>query len=181
MHFPLLQISPGALFPKKFHTPQKIFQISIFPPKNFWFSSAKISEDRFLVIDSIFYISPCFGKIIISPLLSQISPTYFVKFASYVFFVSPLVLPWCIYASHNARTGRPCPCRCLCLPLVTALSSGSVTVGALKVCCSLVAWYVGLLVPIHIIFCGTNHTRWITIYSLYLGIIHRKRLQNILE
>jgi len=26
----------------------------------------------------------------------------------YVYFVSPLLWPWCIYASHNARTGRPC-------------------------------------------------------------------------
>ena len=41
--------------------------------------------------------------------------------------------------------------------------------------------YVGLLVPIHIIFCRTNHTRWIKIYDLYLGITHRERLQNILE
>ena len=26
----------------------------------------------------------------------------------YVYFVSPLLWPWCIYASPNARTGRPC-------------------------------------------------------------------------
>jgi len=25
----------------------------------------------------------------------------------HVLFVSPLVSPWCIYASHNARIGRP--------------------------------------------------------------------------
>jgi len=30
--------------------------------------------------------------------------------------------------------------------------------------------YIGLLVPAHIICCGTNHKRWIKIYNLCLGI-----------
>ena len=39
--------------------------------------------------------------------------------------------------------------------------------------------YVGLSVPTHFIFCGTNRTRWITNLQLYLG--RRKHLQNMLE
>jgi len=35
--------------------------------------------------------------------------------------------------------------------------------------------YVGLLVPTHIIFCGTNREGRITIYNLNLGITHRER------
>ena len=45
------------------------------------------------------------------PRLCQNFPPDFVKFTCfyilYVYFVSPILLPWCIYASHNARTGRP--------------------------------------------------------------------------
>ena len=42
-----------------------------------------------------FYKFPVFGKFIFFYILS-------------VYFVSPLLWPWCIYASHNAITGRPC-------------------------------------------------------------------------
>jgi len=31
----------------------------------------------------------------------------YVFYVLYMFFVSPPLWPWCIYASHNARTGRP--------------------------------------------------------------------------
>ena len=78
------------------------------------------------------YISPYFGKIIISPLLVEMSPDILKNlrfFTYFTFFRFPLVWPWCIYASHNsfghfysapssplllrgaphnARTERPC-------------------------------------------------------------------------
>ena len=64
---------------------------------------------------SIFPVSipfpPCFAKSIISPLFWQISPLFWTNSAAfyiiYVYFVSPLLSPWCICASPNARTGRP--------------------------------------------------------------------------
>ena len=37
------------------------------------------------------------------PLFSKNSPAFCIL---YVYFVSPLLWPWCIYASPNARTGR---------------------------------------------------------------------------
>ena len=37
--------------------------------------------------------------------------------------------------------------------------------------------YVCLLVPMHIIVCGTNHTKLWTIYNFYLGITHWEHLQ----
>jgi len=36
------------------------------------------------------------------------SAKIFMFFTYFVFFVSPLLWPWCIYASHNTCTGRPC-------------------------------------------------------------------------
>ena len=102
MHFPLFQISPQ--FPKKIDIPWKILPI----PENFVrFSSAKISDDLFLVIDYNFLISPgfpCFtefhpyfAKIIV--LLLKIPP-FFVKFTCFlhtlcVFLFSP-------YFDHDA-------------------------------------------------------------------------------
>jgi len=53
----------------------------------------------------------CFSTFFLSPTFANFSPD-FVKctcfFMFYVFFVTPLVWPWCIYSSHNARTGRLC-------------------------------------------------------------------------
>ena len=83
------------------------------------FSSAKISDDLFLVIDQNFefplfflfqHISPCFAKIIISPTFKNFPPVL-EKFTCFLHTLcvsfSPLLWPWCIYASPNARTGRP--------------------------------------------------------------------------
>ena len=76
--FPLLSTNFQALW--------KISKIIPFPEKNFRFSSAEISNDFFLVIDhkwrispyfpNFWYISLCFAKIIISPLLSKIPPCF---------------------------------------------------------------------------------------------------------
>ncbi len=84
--FPLFQISP--LFPKFFSL------ISIFP-----FSSAKISDDFFLVIDykfvisplfSLFqYISPCFGK-------TCTFPPYFRKIQT----LPPRLIQFTIFRLH---------------------------------------------------------------------------------
>ena len=42
------------------------------------------------------------------------SPIFAISIHFHVFFVSPYILwPWCIYASHNARTGRPCTHACI--------------------------------------------------------------------
>ena len=82
MHFPFcFRFSP--IF-EKFSDSVENFQNFTFSRKRFRFSSAKISYDLLLVIDYKFEISPLFtllqyisayfGKDIISPLLSQISP-----------------------------------------------------------------------------------------------------------
>ena len=99
---------PGFRFPPYF---RKIFQ----------FSSAKISDDLFWSLTTnvefpLYFccfstFPPYFQKIIISHYFCKFAPV-FIKFMCFyilfLFFVSPLVWPWCIYASHNARTGRPC-------------------------------------------------------------------------
>jgi len=78
----------------------------IFIRQNFWWF--------FLVIDSKFWIFPLFAVSVNFPLFRE--NYYFPRISlhlrvlhtvAYVFFVFPLVWPWCIYASHNARTGRP--------------------------------------------------------------------------
>jgi len=112
---PLFHISP--CFRKNFLILWKIFLIL---RKRSRFSSAKISDDLFcLVLNHKFppyfrYFNtfpPYFVKIILSSLLSKFPPV-FVKFTCFLhtlcFSFPPLVWPWCIYASHNARTGRPC-------------------------------------------------------------------------
>ena len=116
--FPLFQISP--YFPKifrlcgkfsKLYLFRKIF--SIFIRQNFWlpFFSHPPQISNFPLF-SCFSILPCFAKIIISSLLlkmsllfSKNSPAFYIL---YMYFVFPLLWLWCIYASPNARTGRPC-------------------------------------------------------------------------
>ena len=103
-------ISPCFRFPPIFTFSQKN---SIFIRQNIlWPFLVFDYKFRISPLFSLFeYISPYFWKIIVSPLLLQILPD-FVKFTCfyilYVFLVSPLVWPWCIYASHDARTGRSC-------------------------------------------------------------------------
>jgi len=75
----------------------------------------------FLVINHKFQISPLFSlfQYISSPVSRKLLfPPTFTNFPSvlekltcfyilFVYFVAPLIWPWCIYASPNARTGRP--------------------------------------------------------------------------
>ena len=115
MHFPLFLIPP--ISEKNFTLRGKFSQFYLF---QFQFSSAKISHDLFshrLQIRifppfSLFqYIPHLFWKNYYFPLLCKCDPD-FVKVTwflhSLCVFVSLLLLPWCIYASHNARTGLPC-------------------------------------------------------------------------
>ena len=85
----------------------------------FYFHPQKFLMTFFLVIDSKFRIPPIFAVSVHSPLSEKIIIClYFLKFppdlVKFTFFYIlcvfhfPLVWPWCIYASHNARTGRPC-------------------------------------------------------------------------
>ena len=74
----------------------------------------------FLVIHHKFRIAALFSLFqYIPPLRENYSfPPYFYKFPlcfrqiqllfTYFTCISPLLWPWCIYASPNARTGRPC-------------------------------------------------------------------------
>ena len=93
-----------------------------FSRKNFPFSSAKISDDFFLVVDHKFWIfpyfacfrtfpAPWFAKIYYFPSTFQNFLPCFLKIQQlFTYFTCnfPLLWPWCIYASPNARTGRPC-------------------------------------------------------------------------
>ena len=92
-----------------------------FSRKCFWFSSAKISDDPFFshqpqisIFPPIFPISKHFSPIsrkLFFPQYFSKFPPVFGKFTCFLhaFCYSrfPLVWLWCIYASHNARTGRP--------------------------------------------------------------------------
>ena len=81
---PLFQIPPPIF--EKCSDSVENFQNLTFSRKISWFSSPKVSYDLFLVSDhkcrisplfSLFqYSSPCFAKIIISPLLWQIPPLF---------------------------------------------------------------------------------------------------------
>ena len=114
MHFP--PISGFPLFSKNFQTLEN-FQNFTFFRTIFWFSSAKISDDHKFWISPLFslfqYISlPVSRKLVFPPYfekcppcLRRNSPAFYIL---YVYFVSPLLWPWCIYASPNAHTGRPC-------------------------------------------------------------------------
>jgi len=92
----------------------KNFQHFTFSRKISRFSSAKISHDFFFShqpqIPISVHFPPCFAKIIIPPALENF-PLVLENFTcfsrTFVYFVSPLLWPWCIYASPNARTGRP--------------------------------------------------------------------------
>src|SRR6218665_427031 len=93
MHFPLFQIS--TLFPKIFQPPWKIFTISSFPKNIFQFSYAKISDDRFLVIDSEFRISPLFWENYYSSYFFKFFVRFTCFYILFLFFVSP-------YVDHDA-------------------------------------------------------------------------------
>jgi len=123
MHFPSVS---DSLSPKNCSDTVENFSNFYLFTKKIRFSSAKISDDllfshrleilKFLIfpIFPLFqYISPLFREnYYFPPLHFKISPCFR---KSYVFlhtlcvFCFPLVLPWCIYASNNARTGRLWP------------------------------------------------------------------------
>jgi len=91
MHFPPVSDFPPIF--DKFSDFEKIFYNFTFSRKISSFSSAKISDDLFLVIDHKFriplfslfqYISPpCFAKIIISPYFSKF-PSVLNKFTCFL-------------------------------------------------------------------------------------------------
>ena len=116
---PLFPILPSVF--ENFSDSEGNFHNFTFSRKISWFSSAEISDDLFLVIDHKFWISPIFSLFLyifplfrenyyfpvpweIFPLFSTNSPAFYTL---YVYFVFPLLWPWCIYASPNARTYTP--------------------------------------------------------------------------
>jgi len=122
--FPLFSVFP--LFPRNFSV---CFSVENFPDLAF---SGKISDFHppkflmtfFLVIDYKFVISPLFSlfksvsryfeeNFHFPPTFAHFPPD-FIKFPRFLHtfceFRLPLLWPWCIYASHNARTGRPWLC-----------------------------------------------------------------------
>ena len=129
--FPTVSDSP--YFRKYFQTLWKIFSILPFPDKFFDFHPQKFLMTFFSHRPQILIFPPIFPVSVHFPPVSRkfLFPPYFYKFPplfsknSRVFthlicvFRFPLLLRWCIYASHNARTGRPCRC----WPSKTAQSS----------------------------------------------------------
>src|SRR6218665_2511483 len=71
----------------------------------------------------VFVHSPCFRKIIISPLLSKMSPLFSKIHLLFTYFMCISFSPYfdhaCIYASPNARTGRLWSCLPVTLYSVT--------------------------------------------------------------
>ena len=105
MHFPCFRFSP--YFQEIFRIFGKFFKFYLFP-KNFPFSSARISDDLFFshrpqmlnfppILPVLEHFPPDSRQFIISP-----------SFLHTLRVFPPLLFPWCIYASPNARTGRPC-------------------------------------------------------------------------
>jgi len=109
-------------FPKHFSDSVENFPNFTFSRKISRFSSAKISDDLFLshrlkilIPPPIFTVSlhfPLFRENYYSPYFCKFPPLFSgnlcVFYILYVYFVSLLLWPWCIFASHNARTGRSC-------------------------------------------------------------------------
>ena len=119
MHFPPpFQIFP--LFSKNFQTLWKIFQILPFPEKfldfirqNFWWPFFLVIDLKFRISPLFRYISPPVSRKLLFPPTFKNFPPVFEKFTCFLhaflcISFLPLLWPWCIYVSHNARTGRPC-------------------------------------------------------------------------
>ena len=108
---PWFQNSP--IFPRNFSDSVENFPYFTFSEKFIDFHPQKILvtffSNRPQISKSLdFAIPPISGKFLIPLYFSNIPPT-FVKFASFLCaFHLPLLWPWCIYASHTARTGNPC-------------------------------------------------------------------------
>ena len=111
MHFPLFQISP--LFSTNFQTLWKIPKMLPFPEKIFDFHPPKFIMTSFFshrphisnfapYIFSVWVHFPHVSRKLlfpptfkIPPLFSKNSPAFYIL---YVYFVSPLLWPWCMYA-----------------------------------------------------------------------------------
>ena|SRR6218665_1107687 len=116
MHFLLFQIYPPIS--EKNSDSVENFSSFTFSRQISRFSYANISDgllffshrSQFISLPfSLFqYLSPYFARTIISPYFLKFPPV-FVKFTCFLHtlyvFRFPLLLPLCIYASHNARTG----------------------------------------------------------------------------
>src|SRR6218665_2212822 len=109
MHFPPVSDFPPIF--EKCSDSVENFQNVTFSRKMSRFSSAKISDDLFLVIDHKFRISlcfgtfpPCFAKIIISPLLSKMSPCFRIIHLLFTYFMC-ISFPPCF--DHDAFMHQP--------------------------------------------------------------------------
>jgi len=95
-------------------------KISVSIRTNFWWPFLVV-HTKFLHISQKFtHFLHCFRKNLISPLLFTISFLFSFDYVScllYAFFSSSLFWPWCVCASYNTRTGRPCLCICLSLTI----------------------------------------------------------------
>ena len=129
---PLFQISPYFL--KISLTPSKIFKIWPFQKKilmTFFSHHPQIYKFEIFPLYYRIFIPfpPHFGKIFHSPYFAKFPPD-FVKFPCFVHafcdFPFPLLWPWCIYASHNART--ICPCTLVCVVQFGAIAYHSTDV-----------------------------------------------------
>jgi len=119
MHFPPCFRFP-PYFRKVFLLSGKFMKFYLFPTKfpifirqNFWRPFFLVDHKfRISPLFCLFYcISPLISENLLFPLLFKISPLFSKNStAFYILYVSfpPLLWPWCIYASPNARTGRPC-------------------------------------------------------------------------
>ena len=102
MHFhPVSGFSPNS---EKLSASVDNFYNFIFSQQIFQFSSANVSGDFFS------HWAPLLRENYYFPITVANVPLDFVKFACFLHkfcvFRFPLVWPWCIYASHNSRTGR---------------------------------------------------------------------------
>ena len=121
MHFPPVSDFPPIF--EKFSDSEENFHNFTFSRKNSLFSSAEISDDLLFShrpqisnFPPIFPVSvhfpPVSRKLLFPPTLTNF-PSVLDKFTYFLHtlrvFHFPLLWPWCIYASPNARTGRPWP------------------------------------------------------------------------
>ena len=127
MHFPPVSDFPSISekifrFRWKFSRCYLFKKILIFICKNFWWLFCQVITTNFelpLYFCCFSTFPPISGKLLFPPCFCKF-PSDFVKFMCFLhtlcFSFPPLVWPWCIYASHSARTGCPCTCmNCLCV------------------------------------------------------------------
>ena len=92
------------LFPKKF---------PIFIRQNFWwpfFSHPPQILNFPPILPVLVHFPPDWQKFLFPPYFHKFPPCFRKIHQLFTYFacISPLLSPWCIYASPNARTGRPC-------------------------------------------------------------------------